>query len=531
MSLLELSGLSVTVGAGDRRIAAVSGVDLAVERGEVIGLVGESGAGKTMLARAVAGLLPPTANASGVARFDGRDVLTMGAEALRRHHGEGAALCFQNPRSALSPVRRVGDQVADRLRAHRRADGPEIGWTPLSLFEAVGIRNPEARLASYPHELSGGMAQRVMIALALACSPAMLVADEPTTGLDVTLTRSILALLRTAASEWNRAVLIISHDLAAIAEVCDRIAVLYAGTLVEEGATGTLLAQPTHPYTAALLAAAPDVSGEPTRALGGAMPTLSSAPAACPFAPRCPLVRDICRQSVPRLVATAIGSRSACLSRQSLLRAATGPLRGPRRRSPRHCRRPPAPPRRSCASRTSLSSTGPVSAAAATRALRGVSLSVHRGETIGVVGESGCGKSTLARVMLGLVPPTSGAVELDGVELDGAGAGAMRRLRRRIQMVFQDPVDSLNPRRSVGDASRLAAPARAQPGEVSQRIDDALARVALDPALRPRRRTSCPAARRSASGSPGRSCSTPTSSSSTSRPRRSTSPCRRRSSS
>src|SRR5579884_1268100 len=317
MSLLEINDLEVFVGEGERTVAAVAGVDLRVDAGEVVGLVGETGAGKTMLGRAVAGLLPRGARTRGRIMFDGHDVLRMAPAELQRHRGAGVALCFQHPRSALSPVRRVGAQLADRLAVHSRHAAEK--WTPLSLFRAVGIRDPGRWLLAYPHELSGGMAQRVMIAMALACSPRVLVADEPTTGLDVTLTRSVLALLRREAVERGRTVLIVSHDLAAIAEVCDRIAVMYTGIFVEEGPTADVLRRPSHPYTAALLDAAPDMDGLPTRAIPGAMPTLSRPPEDCPFAPRCSLVSDACRASRPPLVEVVAGRRSACLFATSLL--------------------------------------------------------------------------------------------------------------------------------------------------------------------------------------------------------------------
>jgi peptide/nickel transport system ATP-binding protein len=490
MSLLEITGLDVVVGEGDRSVAAVSGVDLRLESGEVLGLVGESGAGKTMLGRAVTGLLPRGARTAGELVFDGRDVLRMTQPELHRHRGGGAALCFQNPRSALSPVRHAGSQVADRLAVHSQPGAEE--WTPLGLFRAVDIRDPQRRLRAYAHELSGGMAQRVMISLALACAPKLLVADEPTTGLDVTLTRSILTLLRRAAVEHNRAVLIISHDLAAIAEVCDRIAVMYAGVLVEEGPTAQLLKRPAHPYTIALLEAAPDVSGLPTRAITGSMPTLADAPDYCPFAPRCPISRDVCVASMPPLIEVGAGRRSACFFAPGVVDG-TEPVvvgadeTGLAIRAASTAAVEEAPPLLRVRDveveyRSRFGRGGH-------RALRGVSLDVRRGETLGVVGESGCGKSTLARVILGLVRPTAGSVEVGGLELSNLHGRALRRLRRRVQMVFQDPVDAMNPRRSVEETLRdslrlLDLPER----ELPARIDHALARVGLEPALRPRRR-------------------------------------------
>ena len=290
-------------------VAALNDVSLTLEPGEVVGLVGESGAGKTMLGRAIAGLLPATATARGELLTSERDVLTMSAAELQRHRGKEVAVCFQNPRTTLNPVRRVGAQVEDRLRAH----GGQDRWTAQRLFEAVGIREPVRRLRAYPHELSGGMAQRVMVSLALACSPSIMIADEPTTGLDVTITRGVLQLFRSIADEEETAILLISHDLTAVAGICDRIAVLYAGCLVEVGSTRDIIKTPTHPYTAALLEAAPDLSSASTRTLAGNMPTLSGPPTACPFAPRCPVSRDICFQERPALLPVGDDQLSACL--------------------------------------------------------------------------------------------------------------------------------------------------------------------------------------------------------------------------
>lgn len=479
-SLLEIRSLSVSLETDTQVVAALSGVDLRLARGEVVGLVGESGAGKTMVARAITALLPENATAVGEVLIDGRDVLTMTQTELDHHRGAGAAMCFQAPRASLSPTRRAGRQVEDRLEVHNVTSA-----TPLSLFQEVGIRNPERWLEAYPHELSGGMAQRTMIALALACSPALLVADEPTTGLDVTLTRNILALLRRAAKDENRGVLIISHDLAAIAEVCDRIAVLYAGTLFEEGPTATVLARPAHPYTAALLAAAPDVSGAPVGAVAGTMPTLSAAPKACPFAPRCPLAVFACTAERPPLRELEPDRTAACVRAEEVIRRGLHLL-----------------PLERVSGRKLTSDAAPFLELAALevvfgsrfgrgghRALRGVDLILKPGETLGIVGESGCGKTTLARTAIGLIPPSAGVVRLDGVDLGRLGGRELRRLRRRMQMVFQDPFDSLNPRRTAGqtltDSLRLLdLPAT----EVRARCDAALERVGLDPALRDRRR-------------------------------------------
>ena len=485
MSLVDIRDLSVTLTrAAGEPVAALNDVSLTLEAGEVLGLVGESGAGKSMLGRAIAGLLPESAIPTGQLEVAGRDVLLMSATELQQHRGKKVAICFQNPRSTLNPMRRVGAQVEDRLLVHGSGDR----WTARTLFEAVGIREPERRLRAYPHELSGGMAQRVMIALALACAPSVMIADEPTTGLDVTLARGVLRLFRSIAEEQQTAIILISHDLPAIAEICDRVAVLYAGCMAEVGPTQTVITAPSHPYTAALLAAAPDVSGSATRTLSGSMPSLSEPPAACPFAPRCPVHRDVCFETRPALELLADGQASACLfaaehraEATDLIKALPASARS-HSVSPSDGELPLAVHDLEVTFRAQFGRSG-------FKALRGVSLEARRGETLGIVGESGSGKSTLARVVLGLIQPSAGAVRVSGTDLASLSGRELRALRARVQMVFQDPIDTLNPRRTVEttlkDSLRLLD---LSPAEMDRRIDWALERVGLDKNLRSRRR-------------------------------------------
>ncbi|MDQ7904889.1 ABC transporter ATP-binding protein [Phytohabitans sp. ZYX-F-186] len=517
--LLSIEDLSVLIRRPGRDVAALSGVDLHVDAGEVVGLVGESGGGKSMVARAIVALLPGGARTRGAVRFEGADVLAMDEAALATHRGHGAALCFQNPRGALSPTRTVGRQLTDRLTTHQRMDKAAARETARQLFEAVGIRNPARRLDAYPHELSGGMAQRVMISLATGCAPGLLIADEPTTGLDVTLTREILRQFRHAADTDGRGVLLISHDLASIASVCDRVVVLYAGTVVESGPVAKVLREPAHPYTRALLASVPDVSGRPARAIGGAMPLLPSPPAACPFAPRCAHATERCTAQRPPL--TGDGWAYACFHPQTGGGAAAPgapppPPRGgagrggvggvgadalPRPGGAPACPPPPPgaapaapvtapPPQRTAAGRVVMEIEdahvvyGSRFGSGGHHALRGVSLEIRAGETVGVVGESGCGKSTLARLMLGLTAPSSGTVRLDGIDLHAQRGRKLRRLRTRARLVFQDPVGSLSPRRTVADA--IGEPLRAlgvPAAERAERVAQVLARMNLDPAM------------------------------------------------
>ena len=477
--MLDIRDLSVQIESPVRSVAAVSGVSLTMDRGEIVGLVGESGAGKTMLARSITGLLPGAAVTTGQVLFDGQDLLRADEESLRRHRGSGAAMCFQSPRRSLAPLRRVGSQIQDRLDAH--LDAPERrARTPVQMLEEVGIRAAPRRAKAYPHELSGGMAQRVMISLALSCFPALIVADEPTTGLDVTLTRGILELLERAAHEENRAVLVISHDIAAIARICEKIVVMYGGIVVEDGPTEAVHRSPAHPYTAALLDSVPDVASGPRRALPGVMPQFSEPPTECPFAPRCPLAEPACVEAVPAQTQLATRWTAACIHAGESSVSKASPTGS--------AETPAATPSESAELVVEVRDLEVVYGArfgrGGHRALRGVSLSVARGETLGVVGESGCGKTTLARAMIGLVRPSAGAVVFEGRDLSELSRGELLRLRRRMQIVLQDPVDALDPRRTVRqtleDSLRLL---RVPAVEANARILEALQQVALEPSI------------------------------------------------
>ncbi|WP_433533528.1 dipeptide ABC transporter ATP-binding protein [Micromonospora sp. CA-263727] len=491
--MLSIENLSVVIHRAGRQVAALSDVTLAVRPGEVVGLVGESGGGKSMVARAVVGLLPVGAQTSGRVRFGDADVLRMDETALAGHRGRGAAICFQNPRGALSPTRTVGRQLTDRLVTHQDMSAERAREAARELFEAVGIRNPQRRLDAYPHELSGGMAQRVMISLATGCAPGLLIADEPTTGLDVTLTREILRQFRHAADVDGRSVLLISHDLASIAQVCDRVVVLYAGTVVESGPAGQVFGEPAHPYTRALLRSVPGVDGRPVVATPGAMPLLRAAPRSCPFATRCAHADGDCTARRPLTMPVAGPTEDwslACFHPQSGLivtgpatPAQVGPVDAADAVPARDTGPEAAPPGPAVLEiedahvvyRSRFGSGGH-------HALRGVSLRLAPGETLGVVGESGCGKSTLAKLIMGLVAPTAGTVTVAGQHLvrqpgrPAARGRALRRLRTRVQLVFQDPIGSLSPRRTVGDS--VAEPLRAAGLPAAQR--DARVAAVLD---------------------------------------------------
>jgi peptide/nickel transport system ATP-binding protein len=315
MSVLTIDDVSVTYRTQGGPVPAVRGVTLSVDRGEVLGLAGESGCGKSTLAHAVLRLLPPGTEVSGRILLDGEDVLQMRPGRLRAVRWTGASIVFQTAMHALNPVRRVGQQIAEAMLVHRVATEREAAMRVQKLFERVGL--PSRRALDYPHELSGGQRQRVMIAMALACDPVLLIADEPSTALDVMVQAQVLALLKRLQEEMGLAMLFITHDLSVLVEVCDRIAVMYAGRVVEEGPASEVFHHPRHPYAEALAGAFPRIGDPQFRraplGLGGDPPDPQALPTGCVFHPRCPRAFDRCPVEDPPLFDAGEGRRAACL--------------------------------------------------------------------------------------------------------------------------------------------------------------------------------------------------------------------------
>jgi oligopeptide/dipeptide ABC transporter ATP-binding protein len=313
MALLEIDGLTVGLPVEGSLAPVLRNVSLAVGEGEAVGLVGESGSGKSMTARAIARLLPDGARVEGSVRFRERDVAQLRGGDLRRFREE-VAMVFQDPRAHVNPVRRIGDFMTEALRTNRGVSGGEARRRAIELLAQVGIDDGERRLRQYPHELSGGLLQRVMIAAALLTHPALLLADEPTTALDVTIQAEVMAILNDLRSELGLSLLFITHDLDLAAAVCDRTIVMYAGQVVETRASIRLHDDPLHPYTAALAAARPSITSTATRliAIPGRPLSAFEAPAGCSFAPRCPHAQDRCRQEAPEITELA-GGRVRCL--------------------------------------------------------------------------------------------------------------------------------------------------------------------------------------------------------------------------
>ncbi|MBV9859309.1 MAG: ABC transporter ATP-binding protein [Alphaproteobacteria bacterium] len=315
--LLAVSDLRVSFRTDAGTARAVDGIDLAVERGQVLALVGESGCGKSMTALAIMGLVPsPPAQVSARAiAFDGIDLSRLPAAARRKYRGDALAMIFQEPMTSLNPAFTIGDQIGEGLMRHRGLDRRAARARAVELLRRVRIPSPEKRADDYPHRLSGGMRQRVMIAMALACEPKLLIADEPTTALDVTIQAQILDLLREVRAATGTAILLITHDLGVVAETADRVAVMYAGRIVERAPVGRLFAAPQHPYTIGLLGAVPRLSGGQRQlaTIEGAVPDPTRLPAGCRFAPRCPFAEPRCRETDPALAELAPDHEAACI--------------------------------------------------------------------------------------------------------------------------------------------------------------------------------------------------------------------------
>lgn len=316
--ILQIDDLRVVFGSGRAEQVAVDGVSLTLTAGEVLGVVGESGCGKSLTALSILGLVPkPTGRIQGGhILFNGKDLAQANEVEMNRIRGKEIAMIFQEPMTALNPVFKVGEQIAETIRVHEGVSREVARRRALELLERVGMSNPKQRIDQYPHELSGGMRQRVMIAIALACRPKILIADEPTTALDVTIQAQILALLKELQQEFGMAMMLITHDLGVVAQVADRVAVMYAGRIVEEGSTIEVFEQPAHPYTRSLLTSIPSLDQEYSRlqTIQGMVPSLANLPSGCRFHPRCPDAQVQCAQLTPREVTIGPSHRAACLA-------------------------------------------------------------------------------------------------------------------------------------------------------------------------------------------------------------------------
>ncbi|MFD2350140.1 dipeptide ABC transporter ATP-binding protein [Nonomuraea ferruginea] len=475
---LEVTDLRVTLGGAP----VVRGLGYAVRKGEVLGLVGESGCGKSVSAAAVMGLLPPGARVTGSIRLGGRELVGLRERELAAVRGSAVSMVFQDPLSALTPVYRVGDQIAEAVRTHQKVTKEQAAVRAVDLLDLVGIPDPARRALAFPHEFSGGMRQRALIAMAMANDPDVIICDEPTTALDVTVQAQVLEVLKTAQRQTGAAIVMITHDLGVVVSFADRVLVMYAGRPVESGDVDDVFYHARMPYTAGLLGAVPriDAAGRAAPApIAGAPPAPGDLPPGCPFAPRCPLRVEACDEREPPLFEVGPGHRAACIRWDEV----SPPLPAPPGRTGPGARGP----------RTVLAVDGlvrhyPLVKGAVFRrrvgtvhAVAGISFDIREGETLGLVGESGSGKTTALTEILELTRPQQGRVVVLGRDTAALTAAQRMEIRRDVQVVFQDPLASLDPRMTVHDI--LAEPLRThRRGDPRRRVGELLALVGLDPA-------------------------------------------------
>ena len=450
--VLELDCLTTHIGSGPHAVRAVDGVSLEIAAGETFVLLGESGCGKSMIALSIMRLLPPGGRiVHGDIRLEGQSLPALTEARMRAERGGRVGMIFQEPMTSLNPVMTVGEQVAEAVRLHDRSDARRTGERVVELFRSVGIPDPERRVGEYPHQLSGGMKQRVMIAMALAGRPRLLIADEPTTALDVTIQAQVLELLRGLQRETGMAILLITHDLGVVAEMADRVGVMYAGQLIELAGVQQFFARPMHPYSRMLFRSVPDARkrDQGLAVIPGRVPALDRAFDHCRFADRCDSVRPGCLGAEPPWRGDASRGFRCVLEdgtpvSMSVQEAPAGPVAQQRRARP-------------LLEVRGLQVHFPIvrgllrRVAGHVRAVDGVDLGLDQGRTLALVGESGCGKTTVGKAILQLIRPTAGTVDFAGSDLVNLRGMALRRLRRDFQIIFQDPAASMNPRMLVED--------------------------------------------------------------------------------
>ena len=494
-ALLEVRDLRTYIYTRRGIVKAVDGATFSVRRGETLGIVGESGSGKSMTCLSILRLVPEPGGriVGGQIVFDGEDLLAKSPEEMRRLRGSRIAMILQDPMASLNPAMTVGEQIAETLALHRGLRGRALDERVVELLRQVRISDPERRVHAYPHQMSGGIRQRVAGAIAISCQPRLLIADEPTTSLDVTIQAQYLRLLKEIQRETSLALVFVTHDLGIVAKLCDRVAVMYAGRIVELGRTRDIFNRPRHPYAVGLLSCLPTLrrGREPLTAIEGQPPDLAHVPSGCSFTPRCPMAEPRCGEKRPSLEAIEPDHLVACFRASDMATAgrrvtsiATAPApalldtRGTgdvvleARQLTKHF---------PLARGTIFSRTfGTV------KAVDGVDFVLRRGETLGLVGESGCGKTTTARLVLSLERPTAGGVFFRGRDIHSLARPERGGYRRAVQAVFQDPYSSLNPRLTI--RTTVSEPlVQTEPGltrtEIDARVAESLTRVGLRPRI------------------------------------------------
>ena len=492
-ALLEVRDLKTYIYTRRGVVKAVDGASFSVRRGETLGIVGESGSGKSMTCLSILRLVPEPGGriVGGQIIFDGEDLLAKSPEEMRQMRGSRIAMILQDPMASLNPAMTVGAQIAETLALHRGLRGRALDARVLELLRQVRISDPERRVVAYPHQMSGGIRQRVAGAIAISCQPGLLIADEPTTSLDVTIQSQYLQLLKDLQRATNLALVFVTHDLGIVAKLCDRVAVMYAGRIVETGTTREIFDRPRHPYTVGLLNCLPTLrrGREPLTAIEGQPPDLAHTPAGCAFAPRCPMAVPRCEEARPPLVAVESDHLVACIRADETTTALARPRLSVASAPPAAAE--PAPPGPVLLEAHDLTKHFPVVRGAifsrsvgTVKAVDGVNFVLRRGETLGLVGESGCGKTSTARLVLRLEKPSSGGIRFRGKDVHALTGGDLGAYRRAVQAVFQDPYSSLNPRlpirTTVGEPLMETQPDLSKK-EIDERIAESLVRVGLRP--------------------------------------------------
>ncbi|MEU4092856.1 ABC transporter ATP-binding protein [Streptomyces sp. NPDC026673] len=494
--VLSVRDLRVSFPSEAGPVRAVRGVDFTLRAGETLGVVGESGSGKSVTATAVLGLLPDGAEVTGSVELEGRELLGLSDRDMSRVRGRDIGMVFQDPLSALTPVFSIGTQLVEALRIHQDLTAAQARQRALDLLDLVGIPDPRRRIDAFPHEFSGGMRQRAVIAMAIANDPKVIIADEPTTALDVTIQAQVLEVLKKAQDVTGAAILMITHDLGVVAGTADRVTVMYAGKPVESGTADELFHTPRMPYTIGLLSSVPRLdSGDRTALtpIEGSPPSMVDLPPGCPFAARCPVAVDRCRTEEPRLLGVGHGSAhaTACHRGQEIDQIGGIPAQGmfPTPELPRVSAEQPRAERAEVLRVANLTKHFPLLKGSVfkhrvgtVRAVDGVDFDIRQGETLALVGESGCGKTTTMLEILDLSARQSGTVVVLGRDVGGLDGKERRELRRDLQVVFQDPMASLDSRMPIGDI--LAEPLRTHGWDkkrIAERVPELLRLVGLLP--------------------------------------------------
>lgn len=500
-NVLSVRDLKVSFASEAGRVDAVRGVSFDLEAGKTLGIVGESGSGKSVTSLAIMGLLDENAKVTGSIMYDGQELVGMNDKQLSVIRGNGMSMVFQDPLTSLTPVYTIGDQLIEALTVHRGLSKKDAWDRSVELLKLVGITEPERRMKSFPHEFSGGMRQRVVIAIAMANDPKLIICDEPTTALDVTIQAQILDLIEKAQDETGAAVIMITHDMGVVARTADNVLVMYAGKPVEHAPVRELFHKTRMPYSIGLLGAIPRVDKaekEPLTPIKGNPPLLINLPDACPFADRCPIVMDACRAKEPELLPVPTGSgdlhQAACIRAHEI---EDGGLLGglpvyPVRPVPESdLTRTPREERPITLEVKNLRKTFPLVKGAflkrkvgEVQAIKGISFDVREGETMAIVGESGSGKTTTLLQIMDMVKQTEGDIVIAGTSVNDIHSRKVERaLRRDIQIVFQDPMGALDPRMTVADIISEPLFAIGTPKEEAhRRVDELMDLVGLNPA-------------------------------------------------